>query len=265
VALWALPVGATVGTASLRRGAQLLAERPDLDVQPLRGNVDTRVEKLLAPSLQREHERRTDAEAGSGASDGETGGETGATDDGDSDADFDRSVEAWFDDLAEIERRALERAVDVEYDAIVLAEAGLERSGLLRHVSHARLPTDRFVPSPGQGALAVTAVDGDLATDLREALDHPHTRVETTVERTVLAELGGGCIAPIGVYAVLQGSVVRATVRVLDRDGDSEVRETRELPVERHRRAAREFAADLADRGAADLIARARKRAAEES
>jgi hydroxymethylbilane synthase len=52
---------------------------------------------------------------------------------------------------------------------------------------------------------------------------------------------------------------------VLDRDGDSEVRETRELPVERHRRAAREFAADLADRGAADLIARARKRAAEES
>jgi hydroxymethylbilane synthase len=265
VALSDLPEGATVGTASLRRGAQLLAERPDLDVQPLRGNVDTRVEKLLAPSLQREHERRTDAEAGSGASDGETGGETGATDDGDGDADFDRSVEAWFDDLAEIERRALERAVDVEYDAIVLAEAGLERSGLLHHVSHARLPTDRFVPSPGQGALAVTAVDGDLATDLREALDHPHTRVETTVERTVLAELGGGCIAPIGVYAVLQGSVVRATVRVLDRDGDSEVRETRELPVERHRRAAREFAADLADRGAADLIARARKRAAEES
>ena len=57
-----LPEGATVGTSSLRRKAELLAERPDLDVQPLRGNVDTRVEKLLAPSLQAEHEERSEEE-----------------------------------------------------------------------------------------------------------------------------------------------------------------------------------------------------------
>ena len=84
-------------------------------------------------------------------------------------------------------------------------------------------------------------------------------------ERTVLEELGGGCVAPVGIYAVLQGSVVRTSVRVLDREGEEEVRETRELPVDRHPQAAREFAADLADAGAADLIDRARRRTDEAS
>ena len=140
-----LPAGATVGTSSLRRGAQVLAERPDLTVEPLRGNVDTRVEKLLAPSRQREHQRRMEAEA-------EDGNEAGAGD-GDGDAagdepDFDRTVEEWFDDRSEIERRSLERQVDAEYDAIVLAEVGLERSGLLHHVPHQRLPPETFVPAP---------------------------------------------------------------------------------------------------------------------
>jgi hydroxymethylbilane synthase len=241
-----LPEGATVGTSSLRRGAQLLADRPDLDVEPLRGNVDTRVEKLLAPSLQREHERRLEAEEG-----------------GDDRADgalaFDLTVGEWFDGLSEVERRALEREVDVEYDAICLAEAGLGRSGLLGHVPYTRLDPATFVPAPGQGTLAVTAVDGDLAEQLHDVLDHPPTRVAATVERTVLAELGGGCVAPIGVHARLKGEVVSTAVRVLSQDGTEDVRATRDLPVERHAEAARAFAADLADRGGAELIERARR------
>jgi len=270
-----LPEGATVGTSSLRRGAQLRAERPDLDVQPLRGNVDTRVEKLFAPALLREHERRIEAEAdedveelaeykqlddGDEGSDAD-GDESDNGDESDDDSEFDRTVDEWFEDLSELERRALEQDPDVEYDAIVLAEAGLERSGLLHHVPHRQLDPATFVPAPGQGTLAVTAADGDLASDLREVLDHAPTRVETTAERTVLAELGGGCIAPVGIYAVLKGSVVRTTVRVLDREGDEEVRETRDLPVQRHPQAAREFAATLADAGAADLIEEARRAA----
>lgn len=111
-ALEELPDGAVVGTSSLRRTAQLLAARPDLEVVPLRGNVDTRVEKLLAPHRQREHQERLDAEEKD-----------------DDDDRFERSVEAWFDGLAEVERRAMERAVDEELDAIVLARAGLDRSG----------------------------------------------------------------------------------------------------------------------------------------
>ena len=253
-----LPSGAVVGTSSLRRKAQLLAERPDLTVEPLRGNVDTRVEKLLAPGLQADHERRLDAAEGA---------ETDANSD-ESDADdvpeFDQSVGAWFDGLAEIERRALEREVEVEYDAIVLAEAGLRRSGLLHRIEYERLDPTTFVPSPGQGAIAITTRDdGDTADRIREAVDHPRTRVETTVERTILSELGGGCIAPIGVYATLQGPYVHVTARVLSGDGDREVAAKRDLPVDDHVTAAAAFADSLADRGAADLISEAREAAEE--
>jgi hydroxymethylbilane synthase len=244
-----LPEESVVGTASLRRTAQLLAERPDLTIEPLRGNVDTRVEKLLAPSLQAEHERRLDAEAEA---------------ENEGDESFEEDVQAWFDGLSEIQRRAMGRDVETMYDAIVLAEAGLERSGLLPHVAYERLPTSRFVPAPGQGAIAVTARDGEFAERLTKRVDDPRTRVEVTVERTVLATLGGGCVAPIGVHATLKGEFVHAVARVLDREGETEVAASRDLPAATHPAAAREFAAELADRGAANLIERARRREDEE-
>jgi len=256
-----LPAGATVGTSSLRRRAQLLAERPDLTVEPLRGNVDTRVEKLLAPHLQREHERRLTAEEG-----GEDGGGEGDADDGESDAGneddgdvqaFDESAEEWFDGLAEVERSALGREVDVEYDTIMLAEAGLRRSGLAGDIAYQPFDPAEFVPAPGQGALAVTARDGDLARDIRGVLDHPRSRIETTVERIVLEEVGGGCIAPLGVHAALQGEFVHARARVLAEDGGEEVSATRDLSVEQYAAAARDLGVDLRDRGAVDLIAAA--------
>jgi hydroxymethylbilane synthase len=250
-----LPNDAVVGTSSLRRKAQLLAERPDITVEPLRGNVDTRVEKLLAPGVQAEHERRIEAE------ETESNGDENADDDA---PKFDQSVEAWFDGLSEIERRALERDVDTEYDAIVLAEAGLQRSGLLHRVEYERLDPTQFVPSPGQGAIAVTTRDdGDAVDRVREAVDHPRTRVETTVERTVLSELGGGCIAPIGVYATLQGPYVHVTARVLSGDGEREVAGKRDLPIDDHVTAAADFAASLAERGADELISEAREAAEE--
>ncbi|WP_276273128.1 hydroxymethylbilane synthase [Haloarcula litorea] len=248
-ALADLPEGAVVGTSSLRRQAQLLAERSDLQVEPLRGNVDTRVEKLLAPTMQREHQERHEAEQE----------RKEHVDDDEYEFPYDRDVEAWFDGLAELERRALEREPDVEYDAIVLAKAGLDRAGLSHHVETVELDPERFVPAPGQGALAVTVVDGDLAETIHERIDHARTRVETTVERTVLAELGGGCVAPIGVFASLEGGAVRTVVRVLSRDGEEAVEATRDLPVERHVSAAQDLAADLAEEGADDLIAEAKR------
>ncbi|ELZ06495.1 hydroxymethylbilane synthase [Natrialba aegyptia] len=244
-----LPDGATVGTSSLRRRAQLLSERPDLTVEPLRGNVDTRLEKLLAPALQAEHQERSEA-------DKERKANTG---DEDFEPAFERSVDDWFDDLSELEKQALSREVDTEYDAIVLAQAGLERSGLTHYVDAQELPTTTFVPAPGQGALAVTATDGETAREIQTAIDHPRSRVETTVERTILAELGGGCIAPIGIYAIVQGEFVHTSVSVFDRDGEESVTATRDLPIETHAEAAREFAADLADQGAAALIDTARE------
>jgi len=248
-----LPEGATVGTSSLRRKAQLLAERDDLTVEPLRGNVDTRLAKLLAPSLQQEHQERHEAEQ-------ERKGNAGDPDtDEEAEHPYDRTVEEWFDDLTEFERRAMERDPDTEYDAIVLAKAGLHRAGLTRYVGMTDLDPDRFVPAPGQGALAVTAVDGDLALDIKDRLDDPQTRVETTVERTILEELGGGCVAPIGVHAQLEGGVVHTRVRVLSQDGTEEVSVGRDIPAERHIDAAQDLAAELAEQGADDLIAEARR------
>ncbi|WP_435196695.1 hydroxymethylbilane synthase [Natronomonas sp. EA1] len=235
-----LPEGAVVGTGSLRRGAELLARRPDLNITPLRGNVDTRVEKLLAPGLQQEHDARTEAEK---------------TDDG----GYSESVETWFSGLHEIERRALERDVETEFDAIVLAESGLQRAGILPNVEYQRLPTKEFVPAPGQGAIAVTTRDGELAETVKRAVDFPRSRVETTVERTVLRELNGGCIAPIGVHAVMQGPYVHTSVRVLSRDGTEEVSVTRDLTIERHHKAAKKLGADLREQGAAELIEEARR------
>ena len=261
-----IPEGAVVGTSSLRRKAQLLAARPDLQIVALRGNVDTRLEKLLAPSLQREHQARLEAVGkldeivGDAAAVDDSGDNTAAADDddnandADNDADYDRSPEEWFNDRSELERDAMGRPVDTEMDAIVLAEAGLQRSDLLATVPTHRLPRERFVPAPGQGAIAVTAVDDDVIDQLREAVDHPRSRIETTVERTVLAELGGGCIAPIGVSAILQGEYVQTRAQVLGPDGAETVAETRDLPVADHATAAAGFAADLRERGAAELI-----------
>jgi len=283
-----LPAGSVVGTSSLRRGAQVQAHRPDLEVEPIRGNVDTRVEKLLAPALHREHERRTEAEKeaqseaareqrrGDYSDDVEAGVENledGGSEDGGSETEedgdgsagseeFDQSVEEWFDSLTPLQQSAMERDPDTEYDALVMARVGLERTGLLHHVGVEELSTDTHVPATGQGALCVTARRGsDVVDELRDALEHVRTRVEVTTERVVLEELGGGCIAPIGVHALVQGETVRTAVQVFSRDGSEQVGETRELDAERYAEEARGLAADLRDRGAADLVENARKEA----
>ena len=264
-----LPEGAVIGTSSLRRQAQLRNARPDLEVVALRGNVDTRIEKLLAPSLQREHQNRLEAvgkldEIVGDAAVADDADDAGSNDSDDDDADsedYDRSPEEWFDDLSDLERDAMGRKVDTEMDAIVLAEAGLRRSDLFETVPTHRLPRTEFVPAPGQGAIAVTAVDDSVVEQLRDNVDHPRTRIETTVERTVLAEVGGGCIAPIGINAILQGEYVHTRAQVLSQDGTEVIEETRDLPVTDHADAAADFAADLRDRGAAELIDAAREAA----
>ena len=221
-----LPRGATIGTSSLRRRAQLLAVRPDLSVEPIRGNVDTRIEKLLGPHL------RTDRDA----------------------FEDDDEREAWLAERSDFERAALEREVDKTYDGLVLAAAGLERSGLIRSVPTHRLPLEAHVPAPGQGAIAVTMRDGPDATEVHTRMDHPPSRVAVTVERVILSELGGGCIAPIGVHAIVQGDVVNTRVQVLSSDGEDTLGATRDLSIERHVDHAVDLAGELAEEGARDMI-----------
>lgn len=132
-----LPCGARVGTSSLRRQAQLRAIRTDLDIHPLRGNVDTRLRKL-------ENE---------------------------------------------------------EYDAIILASAGLHRLGKTELIKYI-IPAEIMCPAAGQGALAIEIREGDAATrELLAFLDDLAARAATTCERALLNRLGGGCQVPIGAFA----------------------------------------------------------------
>ncbi len=229
-----LPTEAIVGTASLRRGAQLQAARPDLEIEPIRGNVDTRLRKLLGPAL-----RRREAAIAAGVEDED---------------ETEEAVASWRAERSPIEREALDYEDDEEYDALVLAAAGLERSGFDEQVETVALPPSSFVPAPGQGAIAVTMRDTDLADRVNRYLDHPPTRIAVTVERTILERIGGGCIAPIGVFASLQGGVIATGVRVLASDGTEEVSANRELPVDGYLDAALELADDLAAEGASELI-----------
>ncbi len=210
-----LPAGARVGTASLRRQAQLLRARPDLEVVAIRGNVDTRLAKLYVSHPDE------DVPAG------------------------------LVDAVADVD------PPDPSYDALVLAAAGLERAGLAGAVATTRL--EESVPAPGQGTIAVTSRDDDLGEWLNDRLDDPKTRVETTVERRILATLGGGCVAPIGIHAVVQGEQVHTRVQVLDRTGEQTIQTTRQLDIATHLEAAEDLAAELLDRGAGELIEQAKR------
>jgi hydroxymethylbilane synthase len=84
------------------------------------------------------------------------------------------------------------------YDAIVLAEAGLVRLGY--NVNGTRLSVDRFVPSPNQGAIAVVCRDAPELREIFAPLNDPQTRFDTNVERLIMEQVGGGCLAPQGIF-----------------------------------------------------------------
>ena len=162
-----LPRNSVVGTSSLRRAAQLLAARPDLKTESLRGNVDTRLRKAL----------------------------------------------------------------DGQYDAIILAGAGLSRLGLDQHVTE-WLPLDLMLPAPGQGALAVQCRSTDQTTlGLLAALEDESARSAVTAERAFLSGLGGGCAVPVAAYAAAisdQLSAFSLTGLVISEDGGKAIKVTGE-------------------------------------
>jgi hydroxymethylbilane synthase len=154
-----LPEGARLGTASLRRQAQALFRRPDLDVQLLRGNVETRIRKLA----------------------------------------------------------------DGEFDATLLALAGLKRLGL---EGHARSVLDPYEspPAPGQGALAVETRVKDQDAPWLEAIRDAATTLAVAAERGALRTLEGSCRTPIGAHAWLAGGQLQLVVEALTPDGTARFR-----------------------------------------
>jgi hydroxymethylbilane synthase len=189
-----LEEGATVGTSSRRRKAQLLRERDDLNVERLRGNVDTRVEKVL-------------------------------------------------DD-------------ETVYDAAVLSEAGIVGLDLDTEydIGYERLPLDDFVPSANQGIVAVVAVDGTDEFERLAEADHKRTRVVATAERIVLSRVGGGCIAPVGVRATVQGDRILVRADALSSDGEESINIDRRYDIRSYIEGAEELADEMVNRGAKELL-----------
>jgi len=117
-----------------------------------------------------------------------------------------------------------------EYDAIVLAEAGLQRMGL--NMDYVRLDAERFVPSANQGTIIVVAKKGSLAESKSRQLDDAQTRSETMIERKILESVGGGCVVPMAVHASISGSRARVIAEVLSLDGQRFVRLDEEIPLD---------------------------------
>jgi hydroxymethylbilane synthase len=110
-----------------------------------------------------------------------------------------------------------------DYDAIVLAAAGLKRLGLEGRIREL-LPPAIMCPAVGQGALAIETRMNDQAFELVRKLDHMESRIAITAERAMLAALGGGCQVPVGGYAVVNGKIVRLRAIVASPDGSRVIR-----------------------------------------
>jgi hydroxymethylbilane synthase len=153
-----LPKGSTVGTSSLRRAIQIMRRRPDLNVKPIRGNVETRVKK----------------------------------------------------------------SINGEYDAVVLAEAGLVRLGMKDFIVE-RFNVRGFMPSPGQGAIAIVCRNNNhqLIRTLK-SIEDKKSRAEVDAERAMSSKIEGGCRFPVGAIAVANsggGSKLTLYASVFSADG----------------------------------------------
>jgi hydroxymethylbilane synthase len=185
-----LPEGARVGTSSLRRQCQLADRRPDLEILPLRGNVNTRLRKL---------------------------------DEG-------------------------------EYDAVILAAAGLVRLGFGERI-RGRIALEDSLPAIGQGAVGIECRADDARINaLLEPLNHPHTATCVHAERAFNARLQGGCQVPIGGHAVLTGDELYLRGLVGTVDGSEIVRGEIRGPAAQAQALGQALAEDLLAHGAEAIL-----------
>ncbi|WP_209122001.1 hydroxymethylbilane synthase [Alkalihalobacillus sp. BA299] len=190
-----LPAGAIVGTSSLRRSAQILAHRPDLEVQWIRGNIDTRLRKLK----------------------------------------------------------------EENFDAIILAAAGLKRMGWSDDVVTEYLEPEICIPAVGQGALGIECrADDQEVIDLLQHLNDEVTARTVAAERAFLHKIEGGCQVPIAAYATLEeNNNVKITALVGSPDGKTILHETL---IGTHPQDLGELAAQkLLDKGAKDILTKVKK------
>jgi hydroxymethylbilane synthase len=184
--LKALPTGARVGTSSVRRAAQLKHWRPDVHAVPIRGNIDTRLHKLIAE----------------------------------------------------------------QYDALILAQAGLERLGLAQHIKEIFTPS-MFLPSVGQGALGIECLKKDNALcALLKKLNHQESFICVQAERAMNAYLGAHCDSPVGSFASIENNMLILQAEVLNHDGSKKIKAALEGSMFEPEPLGRSVAENLLEQGA---------------
>ena len=142
-----------------------------------------------------------------------------------------------------------------QYDAVILAAAGLRRLGLEQRIS-AAIPPEQMLPAVGQGALGIEIRSDDLdATNVVRKLDHQTTRIACTAERALLRALGGGCQLPIAAHGVVYAQELRIDGLVASRDGKRIVRDHITGSNENAERLGAELAYHLLEGGARELLA----------
>ena len=147
----------------------------------------------------------------------------------------------------------LKHAIEGRVDAVILAEAGLYRLGLQTHITE-RLEPPRFLPAVGQGALGVECRGDDTEVQaLLQCLDDPDTHQAVLAERTLLAELQGGCLVPLGAWATRLNGMVSLTATVLDPEGTARINAKAE-PMADPITLGKQVAQLLLDQGAQKLL-----------
>jgi hydroxymethylbilane synthase len=145
-----------------------------------------------------------------------------------------------------------------QYDALVLAEAGLKRLGLEGEITEI-LPKTLMLPAVGQGALGLEMrADDDAARTVVERLDDPATHAAMLAERSLLSTLRGGCLAPVGAWGRLEADALRLSATVLSRDGREQISAQAESPPTQAAALGHRVAEQLLAKGAARLISASR-------
>ena len=156
----------------------------------------------------------------------------------------------------------LRKLKENEFDAIILASAGLKRLNLMENIKYfVPFSLDEMIPAMGQGALGIECVDKSEVIDILKFINNENSVIATTIERDFVAKLNGGCQVPIGVNAEISGDIIKVRAIVGLPDGSGFIKEKREISKADFKNFGIKLADEFISRGAIELLKRAEEMA----